>query len=81
MEPQAIFRAIQRQPFRPFRLYLLEKTTFEVRHPEVLIVDGINLELYNPAHTELEPSAIIDLMLVSRMEPIVPPVSPLVNGA
>ena len=81
MTPDAIFRELRRQPFRPFRIYVLEKTTFEIRHPEMAIIGGLSVEVFAPVGPTDIPVAVLDVLLISRLEPIVSPTSPAVNGA
>jgi hypothetical protein len=33
MRPDDLRRLLEQRPFRPFRLYVLETTVYEVRHP------------------------------------------------
>lgn len=38
MRPDDLRTLLQATPFRPFRLVMLDQTTYEVRHPEQLLV-------------------------------------------
>jgi hypothetical protein len=76
---------LEREPFQPFRFYVLELTSFEVRHPEFVLLGTRSLDLHRPA-THLPsgttPHAItIALLHITRLEPLfVPPSLPSPNG-
>ena len=38
MRPDDILDMLRRQPFLPFRLYLSNGTTYDIRHPEIALV-------------------------------------------
>lgn len=38
MRPDDLRELLRQQPFRPFRLYLLESTVYEVRHRDFALV-------------------------------------------
>jgi hypothetical protein len=54
MTADAIFSRLRRRPFVPFRLILSSGTTYDVLHPEMMIVakTGITLALYDKGHPE-----------------------------
>jgi hypothetical protein len=59
------------QPFRPFFLYLLDGTSFEVRHPELVLVDEGLLHLSipaDPARSIMERDVVISIDAISRLE-------------
>jgi hypothetical protein len=76
MRPNDILRLLQRQPFRPFRLYILENTVFEIRHPEMAMVGRSTLALSIPTDSDSEHEIVIALMHITRMEPITASQSP-----
>ncbi len=39
MRPDDIIKLLRAQPFRPFRIFLSDGSQYEVRHPEMAIVD------------------------------------------
>jgi hypothetical protein len=73
-----LIEALRAGPFRPFRLYLSDGGTFEVRHPEMLMVgthsavigvpngggNGNSIEVY----PEIERFTTVDLVHVTRIE-------------
>lgn len=85
MGPNDLLAWLKREPFQPFRIYVLELTVFEVRHPEFVAVGTRSLQLYRPpAH--LPPGATphtitIALLHIMRLEPLFVPHSlPSTNG-
>jgi hypothetical protein len=78
-------RRWQRQtPFRPFRLFLTDGQSYEVRHPEVLLVTkryaSIGLPVAGTPDDIPERVAEIDLFHVVGVEPLEVPASPHPNG-
>lgn len=72
MLPQVLLHFLRRRPFRPFRLYLLEQTVYEVRHPEqvmvgrtILFIDLARPEDESPAQ---QGSVVVALAHVSKLE-------------
>jgi hypothetical protein len=83
MRPDDLRRLIDTRPFRPFRMLVLEQTSYEVRHPEaalvgqstVMIVEQVN----GPNPVALEREVIIALLHITRLERL--GASSLGNGA
>lgn len=74
MRPNDLLRHLRRQPFEPFRLCLLDGTTYDVRHPDQVAVGrstaavaGVIANLPRPI---VEREVIIALLHISRLEPI-----------
>jgi hypothetical protein len=84
MRPDEIRRWLRRQPFRPFRLHVLETTFYEIRHPEQALIaqSTITIDLPNAG----DPMALgehyvtIALLHVSKLEAVLTPANPLTNG-
>ncbi len=71
MRPEDILHELRRQPFEPFRLYLSNGRSYDIRHPEMALVarrrlvvatrlgkEGVadQLATCDPAHvTDIEP--------------------------
>lgn len=74
MRPEDILTLLRRQPFEPFRLYLSDGASFEVRHPELAMVGRSTVLVGIPAPDSAEP--VFDrfvncaLMHITRTEPI-----------
>ena len=80
MGPNELVEWLQREPFQPFRFYVLELTAFEVRHPEFVILGTRSLDLHRPA-AHLPPGTTphvitIALIHITRVEPLFVPASP-----
>jgi len=65
-------RRLLRRPFRPFRFYVLETTSYEVHHPDYLLVSQSTMTLYWPrtlgGPSVFERSVTIALLHVSKYE-------------
>jgi hypothetical protein len=66
--------ALRRRPFVPFRLFISDGATYDVHHPELCVPGRRSLFI---GLTEAEPSepvfdryAIVDLVHVTRLEPL-----------
>ena len=72
MPPAEIRIWLKSQPFRPFRIYVLEKTTIEVRHPEVVALKLATLDVYERKPisylSELNKTAAVTMLHISRLE-------------
>ena len=81
MQPDDILRALRTQPFRPFRLVLGDGKTYEIRHPELVIVDDLTLVVGVPRLSIMQPVQgyhLVALTHVNRLEPM-PVTSPAAN--
>ena len=66
---------LQAQPFHPFRLWVLETTAFDVRHPEFAFVTRSTLHLTHSPGTSEERDVVIALVHITRRE-LIPPAPP-----
>ncbi len=84
MRPDDIRRLLQQKPFRPFRLYVLETTTYEVRHPDAVMVGQSTMTLITPVSGATlplaQPTVTIALLHITKIEPLVPE-APSGNGS
>lgn len=77
MRRHNLIEALKTSPFRPFRLHVSDGSTFEIRHPEMLMVtrhaaivgilssaDRSSAEEY----PEISRSTTVDLMHVTQLE-------------
>ncbi len=65
------------RPFAPFRLYLTDGTTFEVRHPELFMLGRRSVLIglaANPEQKHYDRWTTVDLFHIMRTEPLPPPV-------
>ena len=72
MPRQPLLEAIRQAPFRPFRLHLTGGTTYETRHPEMVMVGPGYAVVGLPGDSPpaIERHEIVDLLHVIRLEPL-----------
>ena len=72
MRPDDLREWLLDVPFRPFRLYVHETTSYEIRHPEMVIVKRSTIDLFfTPAHPRVplaEREVTIALLHITRLE-------------
>jgi hypothetical protein len=66
---------ITSEPFRPFRIHMASGRTFDVRHPEMVMLGRITAKIYS-RHEENDSQAPhwqeASLMLMESIEPLEP---------
>jgi len=71
MITQKIIENVTAEPFRPFRIKMASGQTFEIRHPEMILVGRTSVRVYVPQdsgngyHWQ-----DVSLMLMETLEPI-----------
>jgi hypothetical protein len=73
LTPDDVRMELRRQPFVPFRLHLTDGRTFEVRHPDMVLVMSRSLVvgiIDPPGSTYPERNEVIALMHVVSLEPL-----------
>ena len=82
MRPEDLQRLLRTQPFRSFRMFVLEQTSYEVRHPEAALVGSSTVmvvkQVIGPNQVALYQEVIIALLHITRLERL--DVSSLGNG-
>jgi hypothetical protein len=76
MPIEEILKLLRKRPFVPFRIYLMDGTSFEIRHQETVITGRHSLHLglkAEPPDFIYERSEIISLIAISRLEQIEAP--------
>ena len=71
MSPDDVERKLRQRPFAPFRLYLTDGATFDVRHPELVMLGRRSLVLglnRDPEATRYERTVDVDLLHIVRIE-------------
>ena len=77
MRRDELLEALQIRPFRPFRLYVSDGGTFDVRHPEMLMVarhtavvglEGGGQRESHQGYPAIERFTFLDLLHVTRYE-------------
>ena len=83
MTHEELQQAAHRQPFEPFRVVLTTGTTYDIRHPELIMVGrrsaiiGITNE---PGETAYDHTIKVDLLHVVGIEELPATVPPSKNG-
>ena len=49
MPPRDLLEALRRRPFVPFRIHVSEGATFEIRHPEMMLLGLASVTIAIPA--------------------------------
>ncbi|HWG41451.1 MAG TPA: hypothetical protein VN688_01605 [Gemmataceae bacterium] len=71
MQQEDVEKKVRQRPFKPFRLYLTDGSTYEVRHPELIMLGRRYLVLgiaADPSQTVFDQSVDIDLFHIVRMD-------------
>jgi hypothetical protein len=67
---------VQAEPFRPFRIKMASGDTYEIRHPEMILVGRSSVRVYGSqdAGPEAAPHwQDLSMLLMESIEPIVAP--------
>jgi hypothetical protein len=77
MRPDDLLELRRERPFQPFRLHLTDGATYEVRHPELVMVGRSKALIGLPAH-DLTPGVFeryhtVALLHITRIEPLETP--------
>ena len=73
MAPEELRDSLRLQPFQPFRIVLTDGAGYDVRHPDLLWVGQRTAYVGltgDAAQTFFERSVRVDLLHVSRIEPL-----------
>lgn len=73
MRPDELLEEIRKKPFEPFRLHLSDGTSYEVRHPDMVMVGRGKVLVFTPASGQpgiFERYDAVNLLHVVRLEPI-----------
>ena len=75
MDPEEIQKLIRAQPFRPFRIHLLDGSSHEMKHPEMVMVGRRTITLGIPRRegdTIYRYTELISLSNIGRIERLEP---------
>lgn len=67
---------VQAEPFRPFRIKMASGQTFEIRHPEMILVGRSSVRVYTSSQSNGDAAAQwhdVSMMLMETIEPMAPP--------
>ncbi|HEV2946752.1 MAG TPA: hypothetical protein VGX70_05215 [Gemmataceae bacterium] len=70
MHPDELLRMVRRQPFVPFRLHVSDGSSYEVRHPEMVLVTRRAAVLAMPDNPTQPAERVVTVAMVhvSRLE-------------
>jgi hypothetical protein len=83
MAPEELKDVLKQQPFEPFRLVLTDGIGYDIRHPDLLWVGKRTAYVGltgQPGQTLFERSVRVDLLHITRIEPLDAPANPPSNG-
>jgi hypothetical protein len=73
MTPEELRDCLHQKPFEPFRIVLTDGAAYDVRHPDLMMV-GKRVAFVgltgDPGQTFFERTVRIDLLHISRIEPL-----------
>lgn len=77
MNAEQIVEHLRRQPFEPFRIFMSDGSSFEVRHPELAMVRRREVAIALPQVRDrpVDRFAYCDPLHITRIEPIESPVA------
>ena len=64
---------VDAEPFRPFRIRMASGQSFEIRHPEMILVGRTSARVYGPSEMDSEKPDNwhdVSLMLMETLEPL-----------
>jgi hypothetical protein len=61
---------VSAEPFRPFRIKMASGQSFDIRHPEMILVGRTSVRVFTANGDEAEKSHDVSLMLMDTIEPI-----------
>jgi hypothetical protein len=74
MRPDDIRQLLRRQPFEPFRICVLDGTTYDVRDPDLIALGRSAVQIGFPAARLAVPllhrEVLVALLHITRLEPI-----------
>ena len=72
MGPNGIRAHLRKQPFRPIRIYVSDGSSYDVRHPELMLVTRTEVIIaLDPGNDAVpERSVYCDPMHITRIEPV-----------
>jgi len=73
MPTEDIREKLDHRPFVPFRMVLTDGTTYEIRHPELLLLGKRSAVIgltSNPADREYDRYITVALLHITRLEPL-----------
>ncbi|MFL5245892.1 MAG: hypothetical protein ACJ8FY_27790 [Gemmataceae bacterium] len=83
MRQEDLIEALRRRPFQPFRMHVTDGTIYEVRHPEMVLVNRSTAFVFSPAPNLPAPAVskleTVALLHIIRFDPMETPAAPTNN--
>jgi hypothetical protein len=77
MTPRKVVDYVTAEPFRPFRMRMASEPSFEIRHPEMILVGRSSVRVHSAVgDDENEKWHDVSLMLMETIEPMDPAITP-----
>ena len=82
MNLQDMQDALHRRPFAPFRVFISDGATYNVRHPELCVPGcrSVFIGITESPEPVYDRYAIVDLIHITRLEPLETPTNTPGNG-
>jgi hypothetical protein len=81
MTPRKVVDYVTAEPFRPFRIRMASNQSFDIRHPEMILVGRSSVRIYTASGTDQsEKWHDVSLMLMETIEPLDAPVPQASNS-
>ena len=83
MPPSELLEALRVRPFVPFRLHVSEGATYEIRHPEMMLVGIASVIIAipaDPATPYYQRTETVAARHIIRIVPLGQPIGPVGNG-
>ena len=84
MAPEELLAALRHRPFVPFRLTMTERSSYEVRHPDLCMAGRRSAVIgLKPSGPDMlfEGSVTVDLLHIVKLEPIESAAATSTNGS
>jgi hypothetical protein len=74
MDAEKLYEAVKKQPFEPVRIFVSDGSSYDVKHPEQLLVTKrwSYIGLGGNGEGPFQDNAVVDNMHVTRIEPLKP---------
>lgn len=83
MSPEELLEWVRKRPFVPFKLFLTDGQTYDIRHPEFCMVGKRSAMIGipgQPGDTLYERATMVALLHIVRIEPLEPAETGQVSG-
>ncbi len=70
MTSRKVLDYVAAEPFRPFRLHMASGKSFDIRHPEMILLGKSSVRVHAAQDDDQEQWRDISLMLMESIEPI-----------